>query len=204
MSRVLKARMASEYEEFFRGRPAILFVEYRGVTSAQSVGLRRALRKEGMRLRVIKNSLAGKALESLSVTVSDELLAGQIAAAVGGTDAAALSKAVTRLAREVPVFKVRGGVLEGRSIGPKDVEKLSRLPSREALLGRLAGCLQAPLANLVGTLSQIPASLVRALDQIRREKEAQEGVSHSGPAASGAGDGPSPEAAQTSAQAEEK
>jgi len=144
---------------------------YRGLTVAQMGTLRRDLRSAKVHMQVVKNTLARRAAEGTSFTVTEEFLTGPTAIAYGN-DPVALAKALSDFAKSNEALKILGGVLDGKRLGEADVKALASLPSREVLLSRLLGSMQSPLSGFVRTLNEVPASFARTLAAIRDQKQA--------------------------------
>lgn len=171
MSRLLKQRMTNELETFFKGRPAVLFLDYGKVQSNEAVALRKKLREDKIVFKLVKNSMARRALESQGVRGTEAYLSGPTAAAVGGADAAVLAKSVAAVAKKLPALKIKGGVVEGRAVGKADIDRLATLPSREVLISRVMACFQAPVAGVARTLNDINGRMARALGAVRDAKK---------------------------------
>lgn len=144
---------------------------YRGLTVAQMGTLRRDLRSAKVHMQVVKNTLARRAAEGTSFTVTEEFLTGPTAIAYGN-DPVALSKALSDFAKSNEALKILGGVLDGKRLGEADVKALASLPSREVLVAKMLGSMQAPLSGFVRTLNEVPASFARTLAAIRDQKQA--------------------------------
>lgn len=172
MDRAQKEAEVEELRRKFQGAKAAILAEYRGLTVARSNKLRRALEKEGAAYRVVKNTLARIAVEGTDYAVLNDELRGPISVVLAYQDPAATAKVVDAFAKENPLFIVRCGALGGKLLGAADVEALSKLPSREQLLGQFVGVLQGPLRNLVGVLAGVPRSFVQVLSAIEQKKAA--------------------------------
>jgi len=144
---------------------------YRGLTVAQMGSLRRDLRSAKVHMQVVKNTLARRAAEGTGFTAAEEFFSGPTAIAYGN-DPVALAKALSDFAKKNEALKILGGVLDGKRLGEADVKALASLPSREVLLSRLLGSMQAPLSGFVRTLNEVPASFARTLAAIRDQKQA--------------------------------
>ena len=144
---------------------------YRGLTVAQMGTLRRDLRSAKVHMQVVKNTLARRAAEGTSFTVTEEFLTGPTAIAYGN-DPVALAKALSDFAKSNEALKILGGVLDGKRLGEADVKMLASLPSREVLVAKMLGSMQSPLSGFVRTLNEVPASFARTLAAIRDQKQA--------------------------------
>lgn len=145
---------------------AVIVAEYRGLGVGAVTGLRAKARASGLYLRVLKNTLArravrGTAFEKLSEQMSGPLMYGIAQDPVAG------AKVLAEFAREHESFVIRGGMMAHSVMSAKEVKQLATLPSRAELLAKLAGTMQGPVANLVRTLHEVPGRLVRAMAAIR-------------------------------------
>lgn len=139
------AELRSELEQ----KPTRIVSEYRGLTVQEIADIRRALRKQDVTYRVVKNRLLRIAANDAVREALDPLLTGPTAIAFG-TDEAATAKAVMDAIRPYRVVRITGAVLGDRRIGPDDVQRLATLPSRETLLAQVVGAIAAPLATTAG------------------------------------------------------
>ena len=155
-------------EELARSRTLIVS-EYRGLKVGEIAEIRRALRKQDVRYRVVKNRLIRIAAADTIGEALSPLLIGPTAIAFG-TDEAATAKAVIDATRPYKIVKITGAVLGDRAIGAADVVTLAGLPPREILLARLAGAIQSPTATLAGLLGANLRNLGNALVQVRDQK----------------------------------
>ena len=165
-----KQAMVAEVAAKLAAAQAIIVAEYRGLDVGRVTQLRAKARKSGLYLRVLKNTLARRAVkgtpfESLSEQMVGPLMYGIAADPVAG------AKVLSEFARENELFVIRGGAMPGSRMSDKDVKALALLPSREQLLAQLVGTLQAPIAKLVRTMNEVPARFARTLAAYRDSKE---------------------------------
>ena len=165
-----KQAVVAEVAAKLAGAQAVIVAEYRGLDVGRVTQLRAKARKSGLYLRVLKNTLARRAVkgtpfESLSEQMVGPLMYGIAADPVAG------AKVLSEFARENELFVIRGGAMPGSRMSDKDVKALALLPSREQLLAKLAGTLQAPMAKLVRTMNEVPARFARTLAAYRDTKE---------------------------------
>jgi len=147
--------------------------EYRGLTVKEIAEIRRALRQQDVTYRVVKNRLMRIAAEDSVGESLSPLLVGPTAIAFG-TDEARTAKAVLDATRPYArVVRVTGGVLGDRAISAEAVVRLATLPSREVLLAKLAGGMQAPVATLAGLFAAPLRNLGHALSQVADQKARQ-------------------------------
>ena len=156
-------------DELAKARTMIVS-EYRGLKVKEIAEIRRALRKQDVTYRIVKNRLMRIAAGDSVGAALGPLLVGPTAIAFGN-DESSTAKAVLDATRPYArVIKVTGGVLGDRAISAEDVTRLAALPSRDVLLGRLAGGMQAPVATLAGLLAAPLRNLGYALQQVADQK----------------------------------
>jgi large subunit ribosomal protein L10 len=151
-------------------RGAVL-TDFRGLSVAEITELRTLLRKSAVEYKVVKNTLAKLAVKDTGLANLAAYLEGPTAIAISRADPVAASKALTAWAKGRQTFTIKGGVVEGRVVGPTEIADLADLPPREMLLARMAGAFQAPLQGLVQVLSASLRGLASVLDQVRQNKE---------------------------------
>ena len=164
-----RATVAELREELTKARTLIVS-EYRGLKVKEIAEIRRALRKQDVTYRVVKNRLLRIAADDTVGDALNPLLVGPTAIAFGN-DEAGTAKAVIDATRPYArVVRITGGVLGHRAIGADDVTRLATLPSREVLLARLAGGMQAPVGTLAGLFAAPLRNLGYALQQVAEQK----------------------------------
>ena len=147
MARPDKAAVVTDVKERISGSSATMLTEYRGLTVSQLAQLRAELRKAGAEYRVVKNTLTKIAVRDAGFEVPDDLLTGPTAITFCGEDPVAAAKALRTFAKENPALVVKGGILEGRFIDAAETGRLADLASREELLAKAAGLMQAIVAQ---------------------------------------------------------
>lgn len=172
MNRSEKEAKVEELRERFQNTQAAILAEYRGLTVAQSNLLRRELEKESASFRVVKNSLARRAVEDTEYSCLGEEFGGPVGVAFADQDPAAAAKVLADFAKNHPAFVVRAGALGGKLLSAEDVDALSKLPSLDVLRGQLVGVLAGPLRGLVTVLSGVPRSFVQVLNAVQEKKAA--------------------------------
>jgi len=166
-----KATSIAELREKLGDARGAVLTDYRGLSVADITELRTLLRKSAVEYKVVKNTLAKLAVKDTGLSGLAAYLEGPTAIAVSRTDPVAASKAVTAWAKGRQTFSIKGGVVEGRIVGPAEIASLADLPSREVLLARMAGVFQAPLQGLLQVLAAPLQGLVGVLDEVRKQKE---------------------------------
>jgi large subunit ribosomal protein L10 len=171
VGRAEKATSIEEFREKLSGARGAVLTDFRGLSVADITELRTLLRKSAVEYKVVKNTLAKLAVKDTGLAGLAAYFDGPTAVAISHRDAVAASKTLAVWAKGRPTFTIKGGVVEGRIVGPAEIAQLADVPPREVLLARMAGAFQAPLAGLVQVLGAHLSGLVRALDQVRRQKE---------------------------------
>ena len=143
--------------------------DYRGLTVKQLEDLRRRLRSEGIDYVVVKNTLARRAAAEAGVEGFARVLVGPVGLAVGYGDLSAPARILAEYYRANRVLPMVAGLVEGQVLDQAAVRTLAELPSREVLLGQLAGTLQSPLTGLAGALSSILSNFAATLDAYREQ-----------------------------------
>ena len=154
MSKYVKNLVTDELKRRWNGVSDALLVDVVGMNANASVTLRKTLREKGMKLLVVKNSLARRATEGTVLGPAFEGLEGTAAVVWGGEDVVSLAKEVTRLAADVQFepFAPRGGVMDGKPLSSQDVKDVSKWPSRTEQLSLLVGQILSPGATLSAQL----------------------------------------------------
>ena len=132
-----KAETVNEIATKLKENAGVVFVDYRGLTDEELTTLRRTLRENNADVKVYKNTLTKRALDSLNLTL-DECVAGP-SALVYSTDAVAPIKVVTNFAKDHEALSVKGGLIDGKVSSLEELSQLATIPSREGLLTMLAG-----------------------------------------------------------------
>ncbi|RZS78976.1 LSU ribosomal protein L10P [Motilibacter rhizosphaerae] len=195
MAKADKATAVAELTEHFRDSSAAVLTEYRGLTVAQMKELRRSL-GEGATYAVVKNTLTRIAAREAGVTGLDDLLAGPSAIAFVKGDPVDAAKGLRDFARTHPLLVIKGGVLEGKPLSAADITKLADLESREVLLSKAAGAMNATLAK-AAALFQAPLSQAARLAEALRAQRAE-----GAPAEEAAAPADAPEAADAAPAAD--
>ncbi|MHB1225705.1 MAG: 50S ribosomal protein L10 [Gemmatimonadaceae bacterium] len=169
MKRSDKEQLVQELKDKMVGASALYYTDFSGLNVKRMTELRRRFRRAGVEYLVIKNTLALRAVSESGL--SAERLRGPTGVVVG-TDPVAAAKVLTDFARENDQRpSVKGGMLDGRTIGAEQVKQLAELPSREQMLAELAGGLQSPLTAFAGALNGLLYMFVGALDALASQRE---------------------------------
>ena len=165
-----KQAVVSEVAAKLANAQALIVAEYRGLDVARVTQLRARARKSGLYLRVLKNTLARRAVKGTPFEPLSDQLVGPLMYGIA-SDPVAGAKVLADFARENELFVIRGGAMPGSRMSDKDVKALALLPSREELIAKLMGTMQAPVAKLVRTMNEVPGKFARTLAAYRDSKE---------------------------------
>jgi len=165
-----KQAVVSEIAAQLAKAQAVIVAENRGLPVEVITGLRAKARKSGLYLRVLKNTLARRAVKGTPF----EKLAGQMSGPLMygiAQDPVAGAKVLSEFAKENELFVIKGGAMPNAMMSAKDVKALATMPSREELLAKLVGTLQAPIVKLVRTMNEVPGRFVRTLAAVQAARE---------------------------------
>jgi len=169
MARPDKAAAVAELAEDFRTAQATVLTEYRGLTVAALKELRRSLGAT-TKYAVVKNTLTKIAAREAGVTVPDELLAGPSALAFIKGDPVLAAKSLRDFAKANPLLVIKGGILDGKALSPKEISKLADLESREVLLAKLAGAMKASMSQAAALFVAPLSKTVRTIEALKAQK----------------------------------
>ncbi|MEY2342201.1 50S ribosomal protein L10 [Acidithiobacillus sp. IBUN Pt1247-S3] len=145
---------------------AMAVAEYRGLSVAQMTALRVAARKQSVHVQVVKNTLLKRVLTGTDFAVMEPLLTGPLVFAAS-EDPVAVAKVLSDFAKGNDKLVITGGALGAKLMDAKALQQLSKMPSREELLAKLMGTMQAPISTFVRTLNEVPGRFVRTLAAVR-------------------------------------
>jgi large subunit ribosomal protein L10 len=171
LNRTEKEQTVASLASGFSEATFVSLVTFKGLNVPQISSLRHELRAAGTEFRVVKNTLARRAIQGTGLEQLDEHFVGSTAVAMTSQDPAAPAKILAKFAKDHPKLEVRIGVLSGKPLSKENIESLSKLPPREVLLSMLLGTLKAPTSNLVYVLSGVLSKFVRTLLAIQQAKE---------------------------------
>jgi len=166
-----KKALVSEIKDKLTNAHSVVCADYRGMTVKEVTELRSLLRKQGVELKVIKNTLIKIAADETGVEGLDSLLVGTNMWAFSMQDAVAAAKVMKTFAKDHPNLVIKGGIMDNKAIDANAVIALADLPSREVLLAQLAGLFQSPIVGLVNVLQGPIRKMGYALEAVRAAKE---------------------------------
>ena len=165
-----KAVVAEVSAEVARAQ-AIVVAEYRGLGVGNMTELRREARKSGVYLRVLKNTLARRAVSGTPFEKLSDQMTGPLIYGIS-PDPVATAKLLDQFSKTNDKLVIRAGAMPNAVISAKEVKALATMPSRDELLSRLMGAMQAPIAQFARTLNEVPARFVRTLAAVRDKQQA--------------------------------
>lgn len=172
-TKAFKNEKLEEIKQAVSNAKVAIVTDYRGYTVEEITGLRRELQKEGAEYTVVKNTLAKIAIKDTSYEPMAELFKGPVAVAFGFEDQVSPAKILTKYIKQVKKGEIKGAVLDGKLLSAKEVDALAKLPSREELLAKMLGSINSPATGIVMCVSGVMSALTRAVEEVRKQKEAQ-------------------------------
>ena len=176
MPRPEKVQAVAEIKERIEGAQAVFLAEYAGLSVKDQQILRRELRANDAEFKVVKMTLARLAAAELKIDSLDELLWGPTGLTFADGDPVNAAKALQDFAKGHDVLVIKGGLLGTDFLSPESISKLADIEPRGVLLARLAGAMQAPMANLAGLMAALPRNTANAILQLLEKKQEAEPV----------------------------
>jgi large subunit ribosomal protein L10 len=172
LTRKDKEKEVAWLKESFQDAKALVLTDYKGLTVSEITDLRSQLREQGIAFKVVKNTLVRLAAPGTDIeALTSDAVGPRAAAWTTDTDGApAMAKVLVEYAKKNPKLELVSGVLQGTKMSAADLEDLSKLPSRDELVGKLLGTMIAPVGSFVNTLAAVPRSLLNVLKAIEQEK----------------------------------
>jgi large subunit ribosomal protein L10 len=174
VSRAEKATELQELTTAFGEAQAAILIDYKGIKVPEVTELRRQVKAAKGTYRVVKNTLAKRAISGTAFESLAKQFEGTIAVAYSGGDPVVLAKTLTTFAKTTPALKIRGGVVGGKALKEAEVGELATLPGKPELYAKLLFLLQAPMVQIVTVLSATSRDFVTVLSEVEKKKQAGE------------------------------
>lgn len=175
MSKYVKEMMMDQLKSELGDSKSVLLLDFKGLDAVAENKLRLDLRKKKIHMRAVKNTLAKRVFAEAGITGLDPYLSGPSVAVWGGDGVAELAKEISAQVKKLKKPAIKGGAVDGVVISAEQVDDITKLPSREALIGRVVSLALAPVQRVV-TLANAPASgLLGQLKTLAEPAEASEG-----------------------------
>jgi large subunit ribosomal protein L10 len=167
-----KKAIVAEVADVASSAHSAIAAEYRGLTVADMTDLRVKARNSGVYLRVVKNTLARRAVEGTDFECMSEGLTGPLVIAFSQEDPGAAARVIKDFAKDHDKLVVRLVAIGGKLLAPSDIETLAKMPTYEQALSMLMATMKAPIQKLAATLNEVPGKLVRTIAAIKDAKAA--------------------------------
>lgn len=167
-----KKEVVERLAKAFKESEISILVDYKGLNVLKMTELRAQLRKEGIQIEVVKNSLMALASEGTDAALMKDFFKGPNALVLSKKDPVAPAKILINFAKDNDKLEIKAGALSGKLLNPEEIKQLAKLPSKEELLGKLVYTLNAVPTSFVNVLSGVPRAFVNVLNAIKDLKEA--------------------------------
>jgi len=178
MSKYVKELMMDQFRADLDGATSVLILDFKGLDAVSEHRLRDDLRKKKIKVRALRNTLARRVFGEIGLGGLDGILTGPSVAVWGGDGPAELAKEISAQVKKLKKPAIKGGAVDGTVITPEQVEDITKLPSREALIGRIVALALSPVQRVIA-LANAPASgllsQLKTLSEGAAEAEAADG-----------------------------
>jgi len=166
-----KKAIVAEVNEAAGGALSAVLADYRGVTATDMTILRKQAREGGVYLRVVRNTLAKRAVDGTEFECIKDVLVGPTILAFSMEDPGAAARLLKDFSKENKEFEIKALSVGGELLGADQIDRLAKLPTRDQALGMLASVIQAPITKLVRTFNEVPSKVTRVVAAVRDQKK---------------------------------
>ena len=167
-----KKKIVEDIKDKISRAKCVVFVDYKGITVEDDTKLRKELREAGVDYFVVKNTMLRFAVDNAELSGLKDVLEGTTAIAVSNEDPVAAAKILVNYAKDSETFNIKSGYVDGKILSVSEIEDLAKLPSKEVLIAKVLGGLNAPISGFANVLNANLRGLVIALDQIAQKQSA--------------------------------
>ena len=166
-----KKEIVKEVAEVASEAVSAVLADYRGMSVAQMTAMRVKARQSGVYVRVVRNTLAKKALEGSEFSCLEDSLVGPTLVAFSQEDPGAAARLLKEYSKEIEDLHVKAIAIGGESFGPEQIDRVAKLPTLDEARSMLMSVLLAPITKLTRALNEVPSKVVRVLAAVRDEKQ---------------------------------
>jgi large subunit ribosomal protein L10 len=175
MSKRIKDLITAELETKFTGADSVVVIDYAGIPSKDTNAIRGDLRKKNVKMTVVRNAMAAKALGNVGLKGADHLLIGTNAICYGGDSVVDIVKELVEQVKKQEKLKIKGAIVEGQVLDSKAAEALAKYPSKKELQGMIAGQIKSPASKIAGQIKGPGAKIAGIIKAVIEKKEKEGG-----------------------------
>ena len=168
----LKKPVVEEISANIEGAQSVVLVQYCGLTVEQDTRLRKELRDNGVIYKVYKNTMMNFAFKGTDCESLAPQLEGPNAIAISKTDATAPARILAKFGKEAPALEIKGGISDGKAVSADDVKAIAELPTKDQLLGQIAGLISGFARDIAVCVNGVSSGLARSIQQVSEQKAA--------------------------------
>ncbi|MBI1368192.1 MAG: 50S ribosomal protein L10 [Planctomycetes bacterium] len=176
MSKPVKSMIIDLYQRQFADLDGAVLIDIRGITANDTRQLRSSFAKNDVKITVVKNSLARKALTGTSLEAINELIEGPTAVVSGGESVVNVARDLIDFVKKMPNLQIKGAVMEGTVFGAKDVDRLSKFPTRVEAQAQVIQVILSPAGNIISAATSAGNNIASILKTIEEKLEKGEAV----------------------------
>lgn len=167
-----KIDMLQKVNESLDGAAGLYVIDYRGLTVKETQELRRSLREAGAHMKVYKNNIVRIALQQKELPAIDDYLKGTVACVFFESDPAAAAKVIKETSKKLDKIEIKGGISDGAVLTAEETIAIADLPSKEQLLGQIAGLINGFARDIAVCVNGVSSGLARSIQQVSEQKAA--------------------------------